>query len=99
MSGAQVSLSGTLLEPGAFHASLRIRDATGQELLEHMTAIVVDPSIDELALVGAVAGAGGLSADESTYLDNAGNRNGRLDVADVRASLNRRGVLRQAPGG
>lgn len=99
VSGAQVSLSGALLEPGAFHASLRIRDATGQELVEHMTAIVVDPSIDELALVGAVAGAGGLSSDESTYLDNAGNRNGRLDVADVRASLNRRGVLRQAPGG
>jgi len=100
VTGAQVYLTGTLLEPGPFHASIRIRDATGQELLEHWSAIVVDPSIDELALVGALAGgAGGLTSDESTYLDNAGNRNGRLDVGDVRATLLRRGILRQPSGG
>jgi hypothetical protein len=45
-------------------------------------------------LAAAAAGVeNGVSPDEATYLDHAGNRNGRLDVADVRALLLRTRVL------
>lgn len=99
VNAAEVSLSGVLLEPDTFHVSVRIRDAASRELIEHMTAPVGDPTITAGALAAAAAGSGGeVSPNEGTWLDNAGNRNGRLDVGDVRASLVRRGVFYE-PGG
>ncbi len=92
-------MTGTPLDPGPFHVSLRIRDAVGHEVVERMSTTVIDPGIGETALAAAAGGvADAIAPDEAIYLDHAGNRNGRLDVADVRALLVRTGVLRP-PGG
>jgi M6 family metalloprotease-like protein len=99
VDGRQVTVAGTPLEPGALHLSLRIRDGVGHEVVERVSSQVVDPGVDESALAAAVAGvAEVLPADEAVYFDNAGNRNGRLDVGDVRAALVRAGVLRRSGG-
>ena len=99
VSGRQVVVSGTALEPGPFHVALRIRDAVGHEVVERLGTTVEDPILDAGALAAAAAGVSGpIAPDEATYLDHAGNRNGRLDVGDVRASFRRRGIL-GSPGG
>lgn len=51
------------------------------------------PELQPAAVIDQLLGAGTLSPDHVRYLDLQGNRNGRLDVGDVRAWLVRTGQL------
>lgn len=94
VEGRQVIVTGIPVEPGTLHLALRIRDGVGHEIVERLATTVIDPSIAVPPLAAAAAGVeNGVSPEEATYLDRAGNRNGRLDVADVRALLLRTRVL------
>lgn len=89
-AGESVVLSGTPLESGSFPVTVRLRDALGNVLAQPATLRVAAPAAFALPrLLQPLTGgpAAPLTAEERSYLDRMGNRNGRYDVGDLRAYL------------
>jgi hypothetical protein len=83
LSGA---LSGVPEEAGQFRVSVRARSA--EESVETVVRITVTkPQLQPGPVVDQLLAGSGLSADQARFLDLLGNRNGRVDVGDVRAWL------------
>jgi hypothetical protein len=86
-------LSGEPSAVGSFHfAALARSDASSVQ--RDFTITIAAPVLTASAVLDQLLSAGQLSAAELRYLDLLGNRNGRLDVGDVRAWL-----LAAAPAG
>jgi hypothetical protein len=89
IEGDQLFLEGAALESGAFDLRVRITDA--RQIAATSTiplAITLPVFADRDLMAGLVRGAN-LTATQRQLLDNEGNRNGRLDVGDLRAYLRR----------
>lgn len=80
------SISGVPAEAGAFRFTLR---ATSESLAaeREFALSVTKPVLEAGAVLDRLLGSGSLNADQTRFLDLLGNRNGRLDVGDVRAWL------------
>ena len=91
------SISGALAgEPsalGSFRFTARARSEAAS-VQRDFTIAISAPVLTAAAVLDHLLSAGHLSAPELRYLDLLGNRNGRLDVGDVRAWL-----LTAAPSG
>ena len=86
-------LRGTPTTSGAFQFTA---SATSDGLVAQRDfgVIVAKPTITAAAVLDLLlAGSSSLTADERTFLDLLGNRNGRVDVGDVRAWLVDTGAL------
>lgn len=94
-SGDLIRLSGTPLRAGLQLAGLDVRDAAGRSFTEWLSFAVLDVQLSADALLGGLVQPSGaaLSAAARAYLDESGNRNGSLDLGDVRAYLRRVGRL------
>jgi hypothetical protein len=83
-------ITGSATEHGSFQATIQARDALG---LQGSLVLEVDVAIPELPLEAmasdllADAETGTLKAGQAAFLDRAGNRNGRVDVGDIRIYL------------
>lgn len=83
-------LTGSPAEHGTFEATVRARDALG---LQGTTRVRLEVEVPELSLEAmaadllADAETGSLTAGQEAFLDRAGNRNGLLDVGDIRVYL------------
>jgi hypothetical protein len=88
-----VLLSGTPAVSGNFPVVFTVRDALGATIQQQIELAVAAPFVFTSARLMAALGDDGaaLNADERAYLDAQGNRNGRVDVGDVRAYLRRAG--------
>jgi M6 family metalloprotease-like protein len=87
------AINGTPGEAGAFTFTARTA-SDGLEATKEFTLLVVSPTLAVTAVVDAlIAEQPALGADERRYLDLQGNRNGRVDAGDVRAWLQRQGVV------
>ena len=92
---------GTPAEHGSFTATLLARDALG---LEGRVMITLEVSIPALTFGAMAAGllgddGGGLGPGQKAFLDRVGNRNGQLDVGDLRnyeVALRPQGVVSPA---
>lgn len=95
------TLGGQVLQAGYFQFDLNIEDANGLTSTMIVPLRVVDPSIPRDTLIHAVLdpSSAGLTADELRYLDVSGEKNGMLDVGDLRAALQRRQLLEPPDGG
>lgn len=85
-------LAGTPEETGTFNAELRVRSGsqTGDLPVE---LTVVAPAVSLEAVLAQLVGADDpLTADEIRYFDLLGNGNGRLDVGDFAAWVEKTGV-------
>jgi hypothetical protein len=83
LSGA---LSGVAAESGQFRVMVRARSA--DESVESIVRIAITrPQLQPAAVVDQLLAGAGLSAEHAHFLDLLGNRNGRVDVGDVRAWL------------
>ncbi|HEU4881863.1 MAG TPA: putative Ig domain-containing protein [Longimicrobium sp.] len=83
LSGA---LNGVPAEAGQFRVSVRAR--SGEETVDGVVRITVaKPQLQPGPVVDQLLAGSGLSADQARFLDLLGNRNGRVDVGDVRAWL------------
>jgi hypothetical protein len=80
------ALAGEARAQGTFHFTARARSDESSVQREFTIAIAV-PVLTATAVLDQLLSAGKLSATELRYLDLLGNRNGRLDVGDVRAWL------------
>jgi M6 family metalloprotease-like protein len=88
-------LSGVPEEAGEFTG--RIGAAVGTfETTASFQLAIVRPVLAESAVIDALLGATPLSGDDARFLDLLGNRNGRLDIGDVRAWLSDAGRLAPA---
>jgi M6 family metalloprotease-like protein len=80
-------LTGSPSEHGSFEATLRARDALG---LEGTVPVRFEISVPELALevmaadLLADAETGELTPGQAVFLDRSGNRNGTVDIGDIR---------------
>ena len=80
-------LTGSPSEHGTFEATLRARDALGLEGTARVRFEVSVPSLSLEAMAAdllADAETGELTPGQAAFLDRSGNRNGRLDVGDIR---------------
>ena len=93
-------VGGVALVAGFHQFDVTISDANGLTALVSIPFRIYDPNIPRQTLIDAVLdpSAGDVTPDEVHYLDLSGEPNGMLDVADVRAALQRRGLL-VPPGG
>lgn len=83
VSGA---LSGVAAQSGQFRATVRAR--SGDESVESAVRITITrPQLQPGVVVDQLLAGSGLAADQARFLDLLGNRNGRVDVGDVRAWL------------
>lgn len=91
-AGETLRLGGAPLEPGAFPVQLQIRDALGTLTTETITVDVAPVTLpfERVLQPFTQSAATPLSDAERTYLDRAGNRNGRYDVGDLRRYLRSR---------
>lgn len=83
--GEWLRLSGIPLEAGTFQVEIEARDARGSTASGTVTVVVSPFQMDMARLADAVLGGTPLTGGEATYLDGNGNKNGNLDVGDVRA--------------
>jgi M6 family metalloprotease-like protein len=84
-------IAGIPEETGTFPITARVTSGT-QALDVSTTLSVSAPQLTTAGILTALLGTGGaLSADEARYLDLLGNRNGRYDVGDFRAFLDKTG--------
>ncbi|MEO7521979.1 MAG: M6 family metalloprotease domain-containing protein [Gemmatimonas sp.] len=90
---SRVTLAGEPTVAGTFLLGVTIRDALGTTSMQASTLTVASPyTYTTSSLMRAVGDNGAsLAAEERGYLDAQGNRNGRIDVGDVRAYLRRAG--------
>ncbi len=79
-------LSGIPAVSGQFRFGVRARSGP-IDTLATFTLAIAKPVLTETAVVEHVLGRAALSADHARFLDLLGNRNGRVDVGDVRAWL------------
>jgi M6 family metalloprotease-like protein len=88
-SADRVTFSGTPTEPGSFPLELRIADALGTVITHAVSFVVSAVQFDRDRVLQHFlrSSATPLTAAEQQYLDNAGNRNGRYDVGDLRRYL------------
>ncbi|MDQ2669642.1 MAG: putative Ig domain-containing protein, partial [Gemmatimonadota bacterium] len=87
------AISGIPEEEGAFTFTVRAA-SNGSEVTKQLTLAVGVPVLDAAMVVDAViAEQSALTADARRYLDLQGNRNGRVDAGDVRAWLQKNGVV------
>lgn len=87
------AISGIPTAEGQFSFTAQVA-SDGLELTREFTVAVASPALAVDAVVDAVIASGPvLGADERRYLDLQGNRNGKVDAGDVRAWLQRQGVV------
>jgi len=72
-----------------------VRDAAGRTLTEWLSLLVLDLNLTNAALLDALLqpSSPAIPPSARTYLDSSGNRNGTLDLGDVRAYLKRTGRI------
>jgi len=90
LDAARGVLSGTPTEAGTFRFTVRATapaTAGGVSDTRAFIVTVTRPVIQPSAVLDQLLGGSSLSPDHVRYLDNTGNRNGRLDLGDVRAWL------------
>lgn len=89
----RLTIAGTPNVSGTFPVNVTMRDALGTTGQGTILLSVAPPFDFTSARLMAAIGDNGasLSADERGFLDEQGNRNGRIDVGDVRAYLRRVG--------
>jgi hypothetical protein len=85
-------VAGVPAESGTFAMTFRtpIGDSTG---IGRTRITVTAPQVSETDIVNALLGNGTLPQDAAEYVDFLGNKNGKLDVGDLRAYLRARGRL------
>lgn len=79
-------ISGVPAQAGAFTLTATFA-AAGRQAQKRLTTHVVKPQLQPAAVVDQLLGTGALTPDQARFLDLLGNRNGRVDVGDVRAWL------------
>jgi M6 family metalloprotease-like protein len=84
--GAGGVLSGVPAASGSFTFTARATSGTAQ-LTREFTLAVTRPTLPAQGVLDQLLGGAALSADAQRFLDLLGNRNGRVDVGDVRAWL------------
>jgi M6 family metalloprotease-like protein len=94
-------LGGQLAQAGYFQFDLNLQDDNGLTSTMVVPLRVADLPIARDTLIDAVLDPSSvdLTAEELHYLDVSGEKNGMLDVADVRAALERRQLLEPPQGG
>jgi M6 family metalloprotease-like protein len=94
-NGSTIRVAGAPLRAGLQLAGLEVRDAAGRTLTEWLSLPVLDLTIANPVLLDAVLqpSSTGITPVARTYLDSSGNRNGTLDLGDVRAYLKRTGRI------
>jgi M6 family metalloprotease-like protein len=80
-------LSGVPEAAGVHRFTARVTSSSGANGSRSFTLTVAQPAVQPAAVLDQLLGTGSLRPDEIRYLDLLGNRNGRLDVGDVRAWL------------
>lgn len=88
-------LSGTPESSGSYTVTVEARRATLRDV-KSFSFIVAEPSVTREDVMDAILRGTALGDPERSYLDFIGNRNGRVDLGDARAWLQRRGLI---PGG
>ncbi|MFL5578837.1 MAG: putative Ig domain-containing protein [Gemmatimonadaceae bacterium] len=86
LAAATGELKGVPEAVGEFRFTVRARSDTFSVERE-LTLSVAAPAVTAAQVLDKLLGDGALEADRVRYLDLLGNRNGRLDVGDVRAWL------------
>jgi M6 family metalloprotease-like protein len=85
------SITGIPEETGSFPVTVRVTSGA-QTADQSLTLNVGAPTLATADILGSLLGTGGsLTADEIRYLDLLGNRNGRYDVGDFRAFIDKTG--------
>jgi hypothetical protein len=92
LNAASGVLSGVPQQAGEFVATILVT-AGGVEATATFQLNVSKPIIAEAAVLDQLLGGAALTADDARFLDLLGNRNGRVDVGDVRAWLRDTGRL------
>lgn len=80
------SLSGTAAAAGQYRFTATAR-AADESAVRAFVLAVAKPQLQPAAVVDQLLAGSGLTADQAHFLDLLGNRNGRVDVGDVRAWL------------
>jgi M6 family metalloprotease-like protein len=95
VSGDAIRVTGTPLRAGLQLAGFEVRDAAGRTLTEWLSLLVLDLPFQDGALMDALLqpGSPAIPPTARSYLDASGNRNGALDLGDVRAYLKRTGRI------
>lgn len=83
-------VSGIPNTTGEFYYAVEIR-AREEMVRDWFMMTVARPQLAPAAVVDQLLSGTGLTADQARYLDMIGNRNGRVDVGDVRAWLQESG--------
>ena len=89
------TLSGIPTTMGVFNLDFRAVSAS-IEVLASYPLTIGKPALQQEAVVNHVFGRGTLSADQARFVDLLGNRNGRVDVGDLRAWLIDTGLMSSA---
>jgi M6 family metalloprotease-like protein len=85
------SIAGVPEETGSFPVTVRVTSGA-QTADQSLTLNVGAPALATADVLGSLLGtSGSLTADEIRYLDLLGNRNGRYDVGDFRAFIDKTG--------
>jgi hypothetical protein len=79
-------LSGTPTAAGQYRFTTTAR-AADESAVRAFVLAVAKPQLQPAAVVDQLLAGSGLTADQAHFLDLLGNRNGRVDVGDVRAWL------------
>lgn len=95
-----VRLQGPAFEAGSHRLEVVVEDDAERTAGTELTFFISDLNLPRETLVEALLDPSSavLNEEEIRYLDASGHRNGELDVADVRAALERRRLL-EPPGG
>ncbi|MSR36265.1 MAG: hypothetical protein EXR95_06405 [Gemmatimonadetes bacterium] len=94
-SGDVIRVAGTPTRAGLQLAALEVRDAAGRTLTEWLSLAVMDVLFQTQQLIDGLVQPNGSALTPSArgYLDDSGNRNGALDLGDLRAYLKRMGRI------
>jgi M6 family metalloprotease-like protein len=90
VDGDRFVLTGTPLESGSFPLPLQLLDVRGTRVTQDVVLRIEAPAafaLERLLQPFTRSSATPLTAQEQIYLDQAGNRNGRYDVGDLRKYL------------
>lgn len=84
LDAATAVIGGTVEASGTFAVTVRAV-AQADTALQAMSITVEEPVLAAESVIEQLLGGGPLNADQRRYLDLQGNRNGRVDIGDVRA--------------